>query len=248
MSEAWEIHWKDYYEILQVSRHADPDIIEVAYKRLVATYHPDKATGNEEKMKVIVDAYDVLRDVERRKRYDLSYQHRQGADSADMQRIFEAEKREREAWRRTERAWRLAEKMKKKAEARPLFQWSTAFAYLAIGLALGIVIGPRLSLLADIPSPIPLLVSEQRAAPSYLFKVQEVITRVITPRELSQPKIQQRLVPILARIAQETQRKNLSTAESTAVQSTVEHLMTTIREIDSPSPDLDRIRTILGRL
>ena len=41
--EDWELHWKDYYKILQVHSSAEPEIIEAAYKRLVKKYHPEMA-------------------------------------------------------------------------------------------------------------------------------------------------------------------------------------------------------------
>ena len=69
MLEDWEIHWEDYYEILQVHPLAEPDIIEAAYKRLVRKYHPDfnQDPKAQEQMKKINRAYGVLKDPEKRK-------------------------------------------------------------------------------------------------------------------------------------------------------------------------------------
>ena len=62
----------DYYNLLNVSRDADPDTLKRAYRRLARQYHPDvnKEPGAEEKFKEIGRAYEVLSDPEQRARYD----------------------------------------------------------------------------------------------------------------------------------------------------------------------------------
>jgi DnaJ-class molecular chaperone len=62
---------KDYYEILQVHFLAEPEVIEAAYRKLAAKYHPDRNPNlmAQEKMKEINIAHDVLSDPEPRKRY-----------------------------------------------------------------------------------------------------------------------------------------------------------------------------------
>ena len=61
----------DCYEILQVSRRADPLIITKAYRLLATLYHPDnKETGDEEKFREVVGAYRELADPVRRAAYD----------------------------------------------------------------------------------------------------------------------------------------------------------------------------------
>lgn len=70
---------KDYYRILEVDRHASPEIIEKAYKTLVKKYHPDLQQNDlkikyEEKLKVVNEAYEILSDREKRKNYDLLLQ------------------------------------------------------------------------------------------------------------------------------------------------------------------------------
>lgn len=65
--------YKDYYKILGVSKNATQDEIKKAYRKLAVKYHPDKTKGNkqaEEKFKEVGEAYAVLRDPEKRKKYD----------------------------------------------------------------------------------------------------------------------------------------------------------------------------------
>lgn len=64
---------KDYYKILGVERNASADEIKRAYKKVAIKYHPDRNPGNkeaEEKFKQAAEAYDVLRDPDKRARYD----------------------------------------------------------------------------------------------------------------------------------------------------------------------------------
>ncbi len=63
---------QDFYEVLGVSRDADPADIQRAYRRLARQNHPDvnKDSGAEERFKEIAEAYDVLSDPELRRRYD----------------------------------------------------------------------------------------------------------------------------------------------------------------------------------
>ncbi len=66
-------NYKDYYKILGVSRNATSEEIKKAYRKLAAKYHPDRNKGNpqaEEKFKEINEAYQVLKDEEKRKWYD----------------------------------------------------------------------------------------------------------------------------------------------------------------------------------
>jgi molecular chaperone DnaJ len=67
---------RDYYEVLGVQRSANKEEIKNSYRRLALQYHPDrnKSPGAEERFKEISEAYAVLSDDEKRKRYD-TYGH-----------------------------------------------------------------------------------------------------------------------------------------------------------------------------
>lgn len=63
----------DYYDVLGVSREASAEEIKKAYRKLALKYHPDKNPGDQEaeqKFKQAAEAYDVLRDPDKRSRYD----------------------------------------------------------------------------------------------------------------------------------------------------------------------------------
>ncbi|MCU0667117.1 MAG: DnaJ domain-containing protein, partial [Patescibacteria group bacterium] len=61
---------RDYYEVLGVSKDASADEIKKAFRRAAVQHHPDKEGGDETKFKEINEAYEVLKDTEKRKRYD----------------------------------------------------------------------------------------------------------------------------------------------------------------------------------
>jgi molecular chaperone DnaJ len=64
---------RDYYEVLGVSRTADLDEIKRNYRQLALRYHPDRNAGDkgaEEKFKEATEAYEVLKDPEKRAQYD----------------------------------------------------------------------------------------------------------------------------------------------------------------------------------
>jgi len=65
--------YKDYYQILGLNKSAGQEEIKKAYRKLAVKYHPDKNPDDasaEEKFKDIAEAYEVLKDPEKRKKYD----------------------------------------------------------------------------------------------------------------------------------------------------------------------------------
>lgn len=63
----------DYYELLQISPNADPDMIHRVYRLLAQRYHPDNGTsGDEKQFRAITDAYKVLSEPEKRAAYDVN--------------------------------------------------------------------------------------------------------------------------------------------------------------------------------
>ena len=67
---------KNYYDELEVNKNASKEVIEKVYKVLAKKYHPDSTKeidkqAAEEKFKIISEAYDVLSDESKRKKYDI---------------------------------------------------------------------------------------------------------------------------------------------------------------------------------
>jgi len=74
--------YKDYYKILGVERGAAEDEIKKAYRRLARKYHPDvsKEANAKEKFQEVAEAYETLRDKEKRAAYDSLGSYRPGQD------------------------------------------------------------------------------------------------------------------------------------------------------------------------
>ncbi|MEX2480290.1 MAG: DnaJ C-terminal domain-containing protein [Gammaproteobacteria bacterium] len=75
------MQYKDYYQTLGLERDADGDAIKRAYRRLARKYHPDvsQEADAEEHFKAVQEAYEVLKDPEKREAYDrLGRDWRQG--------------------------------------------------------------------------------------------------------------------------------------------------------------------------
>ena len=79
---------KNYYDILEISKNASPEVIEKAYKALVKKYHPDLQSENskkdaELKMKELNEAYETISNPEKRQAYNqkLEYIEKQQTQS-----------------------------------------------------------------------------------------------------------------------------------------------------------------------
>ena len=67
------MEFKDYYQTLGVTRDADEKQIKAAYRKLARKYHPDtnrEDADAEERFKEINEAYEVLKDPDKRAKYD----------------------------------------------------------------------------------------------------------------------------------------------------------------------------------
>jgi curved DNA-binding protein CbpA len=67
---------RDYYSILGLRPDSSSEAIKKVYRKLAMQYHPDRNGGNpesEERLKEINEAYQILGDEEKRRRYDLRY-------------------------------------------------------------------------------------------------------------------------------------------------------------------------------
>ena len=68
---------RDYYEVLGISKNANESEIKKAYRKLALKYHPDKNPGNvqaEKKFKEVNEAYDCLKDEQKKAAYDVIYE------------------------------------------------------------------------------------------------------------------------------------------------------------------------------
>jgi len=89
------VKYKDYYAALEVPRDADADTLKKAYRRLARKYHPDVSAeaGAEARFKEVTEAYETLRDPEKRAAYDALGSRRPGEEftaPGDWQQHFDA--------------------------------------------------------------------------------------------------------------------------------------------------------------
>ena len=87
------INYKDYYQVLGVPKSAAEKDIKSAYRKLARKWHPDANPNNqkaaEEKFKEIQEAYEVLGDAEKRRKYDaLGSDWQRAAQQAEQQRRY----------------------------------------------------------------------------------------------------------------------------------------------------------------
>lgn len=103
---------KDYYRILMVHPEADDYIVTVAYRRLAQQFHPDVYKGEDahERMTAINEAYEVLRDPQKRAEYDASHGKHGGTAAAVAEEPMPA------SWRQIMVAERLLNEIEEKTQ------------------------------------------------------------------------------------------------------------------------------------
>ncbi len=74
--------FKDYYKTLGIKKDSDEKEIKDAYKKLAKKWHPDTEGGSEEKFKEINEAHEVLKDSNKRSRYDYLYSNMNNSANA----------------------------------------------------------------------------------------------------------------------------------------------------------------------
>lgn len=84
MKESWEIHWKNYYKILQIDPLAEPEVVKAAYDKLALKYHPDrnKEATSIKRMTDLNEAFEILSHPEKRSRYNAAYLQKQAGSHA----------------------------------------------------------------------------------------------------------------------------------------------------------------------
>lgn len=91
----------DYYSILGVAKTASSDEIKTAYRKLAKEHHPDRTGGDDSQFKKINEAYDTLKDPQRRQIYDRPQTQKQYQyNTQNMNDIYEAFFGQRRAMRK----------------------------------------------------------------------------------------------------------------------------------------------------
>ena len=120
----------NYYQVLGVEQTATEQEIKIAYRNMIKAFHPDYYNGNavfaEAKTKEINEAYEVLKDSDKRKNYDIYLSQLNASSQGEIlmqkKRAEEAERKRREAEQKaeTERK-RFEEEQKKRIKAEELY-------------------------------------------------------------------------------------------------------------------------------
>lgn len=111
---------KDYYHILQVHEQAEQEVIEAAFKRLARKYHPDKdsSSGATAKMQELNEAYQVLRDPNKRADYDRGRQKSESSQGKQENRANEQKRNQQERQTEEQAERERVEKRRREQEAR----------------------------------------------------------------------------------------------------------------------------------
>ena len=106
---------KNYYEILEVKSDTSDEVIKAAYKALIKKYHPDNGSKNDptgEKLRLVNEAYDVLSDPEKRRKYDI--QLKSERKTTDTETVRSQQTQQRTAEQHPEPVYRENSKVEKK--------------------------------------------------------------------------------------------------------------------------------------
>ena len=96
------MEYKDYYKILGVNKNATAAQIKKEYRKMARKYHPDvnKDADAEQKFKEVGEAYEVLKDPEKRKAYDqYGANWKEGKQQHEYQQQYQQQYQQRIQWR-----------------------------------------------------------------------------------------------------------------------------------------------------
>lgn len=138
---------KTYYDVLQVSPSADPEVIKAAYRSLAQRFHPDKNPGNpdaEQNLKIINRAYEVLSDPAKRVSYDAALKEEdQNSSTANTSRPTKdaGNNKNNSSGANGERTQTTQKSEKNGPEPRPWIRfWARNIDYLVVGAIISYVI------------------------------------------------------------------------------------------------------------